>query len=141
MRDVHASGSKAVVLAGRPYHTDPFVSHGISRMFAEAGIPVLTADSLPRQHEVPLADVLVEITNNFHTRMLESALIAANDPSLEYAQIVSFGCGHDAILSDEITRILETVGNKHPLILKVDESEAQGSIAIRVRSFMETMKG
>lgn len=135
-----ARGEKAVVLAGRPYHTDPFVSHGISRMFTDAGISVLTADSLPHQHEIPLDNLLPEVTNNFHTRMLESALFAANDPTLEYAQIVSFGCGHDAILSDEIARILETVGSKHPLILKVDESEAQGSIAIRVRSFIETMQ-
>ncbi|MCD7821965.1 MAG: activase, partial [Clostridiales bacterium] len=81
----------------------------------------------------------IEITNNFHTRMLEGAMVAAKDPALEYVQIVSFGCGHDAILSDEISRILTESGNKSPLILKVDESDATGSLGIRIQSFLETI--
>ncbi|MCD7754361.1 MAG: activase, partial [Clostridiales bacterium] len=78
--------------------------------------------------------------NNFHTRMLEGAMVAAKDPSLEYVQIVSFGCGHDAILSDEISRILTESGGKSPLILKVDESDATGSLGIRIQSFLETIE-
>ena len=137
--EVHEKDGTAVVVAGRPYHTDPFISHGISRRFSEQGIPVLTADSLPGQRDLPLDNLLPEVTNNFHTRMLQSALYAACDPSLEYVQIVSFGCGHDAILTDELTRILEEVGGKHPLVLKVDESDAAGSVDIRIRSFVATM--
>jgi predicted nucleotide-binding protein (sugar kinase/HSP70/actin superfamily) len=137
---VHKTDGFAVVLAGRPYHCDPLVSHGVSSMFAKAGIPVLTLDSLPGLSEVPLEGVRAEITNNFHTRLIEGALMAASDPQLEYAQIVSFGCGHDAILTDELTRILRESGHKSPLILKMDESDATGSLSIRVRSFIETVR-
>ncbi|MCC8139801.1 MAG: acyl-CoA dehydratase activase [Lachnospiraceae bacterium] len=136
---VHENNSYAVVLAGRPYHGDPFVCHDIYRRFEESGVPVLTLDSLPGLSEQDLHNTVVEITNNFHTRMLEGAMLAAKDPALEYVQIVSFGCGHDAILSDEITRILHEMGHKPPLILKVDESDAAGSLGIRIRSFLETI--
>ncbi|MCC8100848.1 MAG: acyl-CoA dehydratase activase-related protein [Clostridiales bacterium] len=136
----HETGTYAVVLAGRPYHTDPFICHDLSRRFTERGIPVLTVDSLPGLSEQDLKNTRIEITNDFHTRMLEGAFVAAKDPALEYVQIVSFGCGHDAILSDEISRILAECGNKSPLILKVDESDAAGSLGIRIQSFLETIE-
>ncbi len=138
--EVHRTNKYAVVLAGRPYHTDPFVCHDIHKKFAEKGIPVLTVDSLPDLSRQDLKNTKVEITNNFHTRMLEAAMLTAKDPSLEYVQIVSFGCGHDAILSDEIIRILNESGKKSPLILKVDESDASGSLGIRIQSFIETIE-
>ena len=72
--------------------------------------------------------------------MLSSSIVAANNPNLEYIQIVSFGCGHDAVLSDEIIRIMKEISGKAPLILKVDESDAQGPLRIRVRSFIETIE-
>lgn len=133
------NGTFAVVLAGRPYHTDPLVSHEISSRFTEKGIPVLTVDSLPYLNEINLENIRPEITNNFHTRMIEGAVRVAGDPDMEYVQIVSFGCGHDAILSDEITRILSENG-KNPLILKVDESDASGALNIRIQSFLETVE-
>ncbi|MCD7884541.1 MAG: acyl-CoA dehydratase activase [Lachnospiraceae bacterium] len=139
IRRTHESGTYAVVLAGRPYHTDPFICHDLSRKFTERGVPVLTVDSLPDLNKQDLKNTRIEITNDFHTRMLEGAMVAAKDPALEYVQIVSFGCGHDAILSDEITRILAECGNKSPLILKVDESDATGSLGIRIQSFLETI--
>ncbi len=135
----HADGTYAVVLAGRPYHTDPFICHDIHKRFTEKGVPVLSVDSLPYLSEQNLKNTTIEITNNFHTRMLEAAMVAAADPSLEYVQIVSFGCGHDAILSDEIVRILNEKGGKSPLILKVDESDATSSLGIRIQSFLETI--
>ncbi len=138
INEVHENGSYAVVLAGRPYHTDPFICHDIFKRFEDKGVPVLTVDSLPELSEQNLKNTTVEITNNFHTRMLEAAMVVAKDPSLEYVQIVSFGCGHDAILSDEIVRILSESGKKSPLILKVDESSASGSLGIRISSFLET---
>ena len=138
--ETEKAGGFAVVLAGRPYHTDPLVNHGLSRMFAGRGIPVLTVDSLPGLSEADLRRSRVEITNDFHARMLSGAMVAAAHPALEYVQIVSFGCGHDAILSDEIVRLLGEGGGKPPLILKVDESEAAGSLGIRVQSFIETVR-
>ena len=140
LQGAEAQGKFAVVLAGRPYHTDPLVSHGISDMFTRQGIPVLTVDSLPHLHEADLHQSRVEITNDFHARMLSGAFTAAAEPALEYVQIVSFGCGHDAILSDEIIRIMNETAGKPPLILKVDESEAAGSLGIRVQSFIETVQ-
>ena len=111
---------KGIVLAGRPYHTDPFVIKNISKMLAKKGIAVIPVDGLDKLNEQVLSNTRAEITNNFHTRMLSAAMIAAKTPDLEYVQFVSFGCGHDAILSDEIIRIMNESGHKPPLILKVD---------------------
>lgn len=131
--------SYALVLASRPYHNDPLVNHDLPKMFAELGIPVLTADSVPGIDETDLSHSRLDIVNNYHARMLSSAVASALDDSLEYAQIVSFGCGHDAYLSDEITRVHHELSNKTPLVLKLDESDATGPLRIRVRSFIETI--
>ena len=138
--DTGKAGGFAVVLAGRPYHTDPLINHDLSGMFTRRGIPVLTVDSLPGLEKADLRRSRVEITNDFHARMLSGAMVTAEQPCLEYVQIVSFGCGHDAILSDEIIRLLGEGSGKPPLILKVDESEAAGSLGIRVQSFIETVQ-
>ena len=138
--ETEKAGGFAVVLAGRPYHTDPLINHDLSRMFTRRGIPVLTVDSLPGLADADLRKSRVEITNDFHARMLSGAMVTAETPCLEYVQIVSFGCGHDAILSDEIVRLLGEGGGKPPLILKVDESQAAGSLGIRVQSFIETVQ-
>ena len=129
----------AVVLASRPYQNDALVNHELPELFAGMGIPVLTADAVPGVEDVDLSMSRLDIVNNFHARMLGSAIQAARDPHLEYVQIVSFGCGHDAYLSDEITRMMKEISGKIPLILKVDESDIQGPLRIRVRSFLETV--
>ncbi len=129
-----------VVLAGRPYHTDPFVSKNISHMLVKKGISVVPVDGLSKLNEQVLSNTRAEITNNFHTRMLSAAMVAAQTPELEYVQIVSFGCGHDAILSDEIIRIMNESGHKPPLILKVDESDATGALGIRIQSFIRSVE-
>lgn len=139
LEEVEKEGRFAVVLAGRPYHTDSMVSHDLSRVFTREGVPVLTVDSIPGLFEEDLTYTRAEVTNNFHSRMLLGAMAAAEHPNLEYVQIVSFGCGHDAILSDEITRIMQDIAKKTPLILKVDEGDAANSLNIRVKSFLETV--
>ena len=133
-------GSFAVVLASRPYQNDALVNHELPRAFTELGIPVICADAVPRVNEVDLSRSRLDVVNNFHARMLGSAVIAAGSPHLEYVQLVSFGCGHDAYLSDEIIRLMYLAGPKAPLILKVDESDIQGPLRIRVRSFIETIR-
>jgi predicted nucleotide-binding protein (sugar kinase/HSP70/actin superfamily) len=140
LADVEARGGHAVVLASRPYQNDPLVNHDLPRLFCEEGIAVLTADSLPGLEDVDLSKSRLDIANNFHARMLASALIAARNPYLDYAQIVSFGCGHDAYLSDEIIRLMRETSDDVPLILKVDESSIEGPLRIRVRSFVETIE-
>lgn len=129
----------AVILASRPYQNDSLVNHELPELFAGMGIPVLTADAVPGVEDVDLSMSRLDIVNNFHARMLSSAILAARDPHLEYVQLVSFGCGHDAYLSDEILRLMKEISGKIPLILKVDESDAQGPLRIRVRSFLETV--
>lgn len=133
-------GSFAVVLASRPYQNDDLVNHELPRAFTELGIPVICADAVPHVNEVDLSRSRLDVVNNFHARMLGSAVIAAGSPHLEYVQLVSFGCGHDAYLSDEIIRLMHLAGPKAPLILKVDESDIQGPLRIRVRSFIETIR-
>lgn len=139
LRKVEEDGSFAVVLASRPYQNDSLVNHELPELFTSMGIPVLTADSLPKVNEVDLSRSRLDIVNNYHARMLGSAVLAAGSEHLEYVQLVSFGCGHDAYLSDEIVRMMKEISGKIPLILKVDESDVQGPLRIRVRSFLETI--
>ena len=139
MEQVRREGRFAIVLASRPYQNDSLVNHGLPEMFVSQGIPVLTVDSLPGIEEVDLSRSSVEIVNNYHARMLASAIMAARERELEYVQIVSFGCGHDAYLSDEIIRLMREISGKTPLVLKLDESDIQGPLRIRVRSFLETL--
>ena len=139
IESVRREGGYAVVLASRPYHNDPLVNHDLPDMFCSLGIPVLTPDAVPGIGEVDLSKSRLDIVNNYHARMLASAIISAEDPNLEYAQIVSFGCGHDAYLSDEIVRLTHQITDKSPLILKVDESDVPGPLRIRIRSFIETI--
>ena len=129
----------AVVLASRPYQNDDLVNHDLPKMFTEQGIAVLTADSLSEIHTEDLSHSLLDVVNNYHARMLSSALVCARSSHLEYAQIVNFNCGHDAYLSDEIVRMMKEISTKAPLVLKVDESDIAGPLRIRVRSFIETV--
>lgn len=136
---VTRDGTYAVVLASRPYQNDALVNHDLPDMFAALGIPVLPADALPGTEAVDLSWSRLDATNNYHVRMLSSAILSAQNEHLEYVQIVSFGCGHDAYLSDEIIRLMKEISNKPPLVLKLDESDIQGPLRIRVRSFVETV--
>lgn len=140
LEGVEKDGGYAVVLAARPYQTDELVNHGLPGMLVQAGVPVLTADAVPGVREVDLSASRIDVVNNFHERMLGSAVIAARDQRLEYVQLVSFGCGHDAYLSDEIVRLMHETCDKVPLVLKLDESDASGPLSIRVRSFVETVR-
>ena len=137
---VRAEGGYAVVLASRPYHNDELVNHGLPKMLAQMGIPVLTPDAVPGVRNVDLSNSRLDIVNNYHARMLSASVIAASSPELELVQLVSFGCGHDAYLSDEMVRMMREISGKTPLVLKVDESDATGPLSIRLRSFIETVE-
>ena len=139
IESARSAGSYAIVLASRPYHNDPLVNHDLPKMLSDMGHSVLPPDAVPGIADVDLSASRIDIVNNFHQRMLASAIIAADSPALEYAQLVSFGCGHDAYLSDEICRLMKERSGKQPLILKLDESDVAGPLRIRVRSFIETV--
>jgi predicted nucleotide-binding protein (sugar kinase/HSP70/actin superfamily) len=81
-----------------------------------------------------------EKCNPFHTELYGAAVYAAGHPQLEAVQLVSFGCGHDAIVTDELKRLMESVGGKNPLVLKIDDGECKSALMIRIRSFVETIR-
>lgn len=130
----------AVVLAGRPYHSDPLINHKLSEFFTREGIAVLPIEALPGIHEANLNPVRAELTVNYHVRMFAAARKVIEDPRLELVQIISFGCGHDAVVTDEINRLFKEYSDKSLLNLKVDESDISGPLNIRVKSFVETVK-
>ena len=139
IKEAEEKGGFAVVIAGRYYQYDEHINHNLSRYFTSLGIPVLTLDSLPNLKNIPLDKSRLEITNNNHAQLLSGAIMAAGHPALEYVDIFSFGCGHDAVYTDEIVRIMDDISGKSPLVLKMDESEVAGPLRIRVRSFIETV--
>lgn len=130
----------AVLLAGRPYHNDHFINHELSLHFLKLGIPVLTMDGIPEINEISFENLKVDTNNEFHTQLYSASIYVSKHPNLELVQIVSFGCGHDAIISDELERVLKESGGKMPLVLKLDEGENKGPINIRVKSFIESIK-
>ena len=139
IQDVTEKGTYAVILAGRPYQSDRLVNHDLPKLFTSQGIPVLTADAVPHSEEIDLSRSRIDVVNNYHARVLADSVAAARSEHLEMVQIVSFGCGHDAYLSDEIIRMMKEISGKTPLVLKLDESDVAGPLRIRVRSFIETV--
>ncbi len=139
IKSLEGTDKFAVILAGRPYHSDLLVNHNLSNYFTSQGIPVLSLDSLEAVYKENVDNVRMETTITFHTRMAAAAIAAANHPNLEIVQIVSFGCGHDAVISDEMVRELKNRSDKELLVLKLDEGESAGPLNIRVKSFIETV--
>jgi predicted CoA-substrate-specific enzyme activase len=137
---VEREGKFAVVITGRHYQFDEMVNHNLSRHFTSLGIPVLTVDALEGLETEDLSRTMLDINNSNHARLLSGAIVTARHPALEYVEIFSFGCGHDAIYTDEVTRLLREISGKAPLILKLDESDVSGPLRIRVRSFIETVE-
>lgn len=128
----------AVALAARPYQYDPLVNHDVAAELVGRGVPVLPVDALPGVDEVPL-DLRVPLTNLSQARLYGAATLVAQDPRLELVQVTSFGCGHDAVVSDELVRILGR-GGKQLLQLKLDESDVRGPMRLRLTSFLETVR-
>jgi predicted CoA-substrate-specific enzyme activase len=132
LSDARSEGKRTVILAGRPYHLDPEVSHGLDEILASLGFAVITEDSiscLGRQKLRP--DVLNQWT--YHARLYDAAAFAAAEKDVELVQLVSFGCGVDAITSDEVRSILEKKGKLYTQ-LKIDEISNLGAARIRLRS-------
>ena len=121
-----------VVLCGRPYHVDPEVSHGIDKLLCDLGAAVITEDSLSPFAEKFRAGVRNQWT--YHARMYAAAKYVAESPDdLHVVQLVSFGCGVDAVTTDEVRAILEAAGKDYTQ-LKIDEITNMGAASIRLRS-------
>lgn len=125
-----------MILAGRPYHIDSEVCHGIDTLAGELGFVVVSEDSLPDAREKVSPSVLNQWT--YHARLYNAAQLAAENDDMQLVQLVSFGCGVDAITTDEVRSILE----KHDKLytqLKIDEITNLGAVRIRLRSLMGAM--
>lgn len=124
-------GLRGVVLAGRPYHLDPEVNHGIPELIVGLGMGVLTEDSIADlDMDRPLR---VRDQWSYHSRLYQAASMVRDEPDLQLVQLNSFGCGLDAITSDQVQEILEARDDVHTVI-KIDEVSNLGAARIRLRS-------
>lgn len=131
LRLMRQNHQKGIVLAGRPYHLDPQINHGISQIIAAEGFNVLTEDSISHMEDVAGLRVVNQWT--YHSRLFAAAKVAAKTPELEFVQLNSFGCGIDAITTDQVEEILAQ-HNRLYTVLKIDEGTNIGAIRIRLRS-------
>lgn len=136
LADVLANNKRALVLAGRPYHIDPEINHGIDRLINDLGCVVLSEDSF-RLEDKNKSSVLNQWT--YHNRMYNAAYKIADNDNINLVQLVSFGCGIDAITADEVKAILEK-SNKLYTQIKIDDISNIGSANIRIRSLLNVME-
>ena len=137
VRQAREAGRQIIVLAGRPYHIDPEINHGIHKLIASLGLAVITEDSVAHLAQTPELQALNQWT--YHSRMYRAAKYVTTQPDMQLVQLVSFGCGIDAITTDEVRRILED-GGKLYTQLKIDEISNLGAIKIRLRSLIAAME-
>lgn len=131
-----SEGRKIIVLAGRPYHIDKEINHGIHKLITSLGMAVITEDSISHLGNLPELGVLNQWT--YHSRLYRAAQYVTTQPDMQLVQLVSFGCGIDAITTDEVRSILEN-GGKLYTQLKIDEINNLGAAKIRLRSLIAAM--
>ena len=129
---------KGIVLAGRPYHVDPEINHGIDTLITSLGLCVLTEDSVSDKTEAkrPLRVVDQWV---YHARLYAAADFVGKHDNLELVQLNSFGCGVDAVTTDQVEEILSSY-NKMYTLIKIDEVNNLGAVRIRIRSLLASMK-
>lgn len=129
---------KGIVLAGRPYHIDPEINHGIDTLITSLGLAVLTEDSVADKTEAkrPLRVVDQWV---YHARLYAAADFVGKHECLELVQLNSFGCGVDAVTTDQVEEILSSFDKMYTLI-KIDEVNNLGAVRIRIRSLIASMK-
>ncbi len=132
-----AEGRKIIVLAGRPYHLDKEINHGIHKLITSLGLAVVTEESVAALGSMPKLGVLNQWT--YHSRLYRAAQYVTTQPDMQLVQLVSFGCGIDAITTDEVRTILESKGKLYTQ-LKIDEINNLGAAKIRLRSLLAAMK-
>lgn len=132
-----SQGYPIMILAGRPYHADAEVGHGIDRLATSLGFVVVSEDSISDLSETPDVEVLNQWT--YHARLYRAASYACRHDDCQLVQLVSFGCGVDAITTDEIRSMLERSGKLYTQ-LKIDEITNLGAVKIRLRSLIGAME-
>ena len=132
-----AEGRPILVVAGRPYHMDPEINHGINDLITNYGFILITEDAVAYLEDKAPRHVLNQWT--YHARMYNAARYVCTQPDMELIQLVSFGCGIDAITGDEMRSILEE-GGKLYTQLKIDDISNLGAVKIRIRSLMAAIE-
>ena len=131
-----AEGRKIIVIAGRPYHLDKEINHGLHKLITSLGLAVVTEESVAPLGEMPELHVYNQWT--YHSRLYRAAQYVTTQPDMQMVQLVSFGCGIDAITTDEVRSILESHGKLYTQ-LKIDEINNLGAAKIRLRSLLAAM--
>ncbi len=133
--DTH--GLEIAVIAGRPYHIDPEINHGIDQLIASFGLVIVSEDAVWQLAEAPEVHVLNQWT--YHSRMYSAASYVTRKENAQLIQLVSFGCGIDAITTDEMRAICENAGKIYTQ-LKIDEISNLGAAKIRIRSMLAAVE-
>lgn len=134
---IEKTGEQAIVLAGRPYHIDPEINHGIPEMIQSYKLPVLSEDAI---YNLPVKAAKLSIVNqwSYHARLYHAAQFVAEHPNLTLIQFSSFGCGLDALTTGQVKEILEKHQRVYTMI-KLDEVSNLGAARIRLRSLMAAL--
>ena len=132
------TGRHGIVLAGRPYHSDPEINHGIPDLITSYGVAVLTEDSISELSDVDRPTIVMDQWM-YHSRLYKAASFVAKNDNLDLIQLNSFGCGLDAVTTDQVNDIL-TKQNKIYTVLKIDEVNNLGAARIRIRSLLAAVK-
>ena len=135
--EARRQGKRIIVLAGRPYHVDPEVNHGIDHLITRHGAAVVTEDSISNRVQKFPTSVLNQWT--YHSRLYAAAKYCTEQPDMDLVQLVSFGCGLDAVTTDETREILQA-GGKLYTQLKIDEITNLGAVNIRLRSLFAALE-
>ena len=131
-------GKRGIVLAGRPYHIDPEINHGIPEMITSYGVAVLTEDSISHLAK-PERPLIVSDQWMYHSRLYAAATYVRTVENLDLIQLNSFGCGLDAVTTDQVCDILSASGKIYTC-LKIDEVNNLGAARIRIRSLLSALK-
>ena len=137
IRQARKEGRRIIVIAGRPYHIDKEINHGIHKLVSSLGMAVITEDSIAQLSHTPKLGVLNQWT--YHSRLYRAAEYVTTQPDMQLIQLVSFGCGIDAVTGDEVRTILESKGKLYTQ-LKIDEINNLGAAKIRLRSLVAAME-
>ncbi len=137
LEKMRAEGRRGIVLAGRPYHIDPEINHGIPEMIASYGLSVFTEDSFEFDYS-QIKELRANDQWVYHSRLYNAAQFVSDSEDLELIQLNSFGCGLDAVTTDQVCEILENSGKLYT-VLKIDEVNNLGAARIRIRSLIAAM--
>ena len=137
IKEAREKNMEIIVLSGRPYHQDPQVNHGIDKLIASMGAYVISEESISNLNSKFPVHVLNQWT--YHSRLYSAAKYCTHEDDMNLVQLVSFGCGVDAITTDECKAILESKGKIYTHI-KIDEITNLGAVKIRLRSLFAALK-